>query len=108
MNYNKIKFLADQNKITLKQICAQIDITEQGLQRMFSNNSMKIDTLEKIATVLNVPVAYFFSEEGFKNVVYSATSQAEDAAALRLENSRLLKEISDLKTKIIQLLEKKG
>ena len=51
---SKIKFLADQRKITVKRVSQELGITE--------TDSLKVKTLEKIAEYLNVPLNYFFEE----------------------------------------------
>lgn len=45
---------------TMKELVIEIDMTEPGLYKMFSNGSMKIKTLIKISEVLQVPIDYFF------------------------------------------------
>jgi transcriptional regulator with XRE-family HTH domain len=124
MNYSKIKFLADEKKITLKQICANVEITEQGLQRMFLNNSMKIETMEKIAKVLQVPVSYFFEDDnkevskkinaGDNNVISignknnnNTNTETKDLAVCRKEVEGLKKEIELLKEMNEMLKERK-
>ncbi len=94
--------------MTINTLSAKTGVSGPTIHSIFNKNEANTKHLEKIADVFGVQVAYFFSEENFKTQVNSTTSQAEDVTALRLENSRLLKEISELKTKIIQLLEKKG
>lgn len=48
---------------TMKELVAEIEMTEPGIYKMFNNGSMKIKTLIKISEVLNVPVDYFFKKE---------------------------------------------
>ncbi len=62
MNYNKIKVELEKRKITVRDFCQQIEITEQGLHQMIRNGSMKVEVLEKISDILCVPVAYWFEE----------------------------------------------
>lgn len=111
MNFNKIKFLSDEKNISLKKLCVEIDVTEQGLQKMFANNSMKIETLEKIAKVFDVPVSYFFDDKktdciiqtnGHKNTykvnsdeISIASDTKETYKDLEIEN--LKQQIADLK-----------
>jgi len=123
MNYSKIKFLANEKKITLKQICANVEITEQGLQRMFLNNSMKIETMEKIAKVLQVPASYFFEDDnkevskkinaGDNNVISignknnnNSNAETKDLAVCRKEVEYLKQQVKD-KEDIIQLMRNK-
>ncbi len=62
MNYSKIKTELEHRGITIKEICRQVEITEQGLHQMIRNGSMKIEVLERISEVLGLPVAYWFDE----------------------------------------------
>lgn len=63
MDINKIKILANEKNISLKEICLKIGISEQGFHKMFKTNSIKVDILEKIASVLGVHVNYFFDKD---------------------------------------------
>ena len=63
MNYNKIKDLCNVNKITLKDLSSQLNISEHGLHAMIRNNTMQIKVLEHIAEKLKVPVCYFFEDK---------------------------------------------
>lgn len=57
-----IKELAKQKNLTLDYIAKESGITSQGLYKMIRENSTRVDTLEKIAEVLDVPISCFFSE----------------------------------------------
>jgi transcriptional regulator with XRE-family HTH domain len=63
MNYNKIKTELEDRGITIKDFCRQLNVTEQGLHQMIRNGSMKIDVLERISEVLDVPVTYWFIDK---------------------------------------------
>lgn len=62
MNYDKIKIELEKRKITIKDFCRKIDITEQGFYHMIRNESMKVDVLERMSKALNVPVSFWFEE----------------------------------------------
>ena len=62
-NLNIIKELAERNKISLVRLADACDITVRQLHTICRTGSTKIDTLEKIAVALGVPVSYFFDEE---------------------------------------------
>jgi transcriptional regulator with XRE-family HTH domain len=64
VNYTKIKTELENRGITVKDFCRDIGITEQGFYQMFRNRSMKVDVLERISDELQVPVAYWFDEQG--------------------------------------------
>ncbi|MDR1091094.1 MAG: helix-turn-helix domain-containing protein [Prevotella sp.] len=61
-NLLKIKEIAKEKKVSIKELSASAGITEQGLQKLIRENSTKVDTLEAIAKKLNVPISVFFSE----------------------------------------------
>lgn len=62
MNYSKLKGLIESNNFTIRKFCAKVGITESGYYRMIENRSMKIDTLEKMSEILQVPLSVFFEE----------------------------------------------
>lgn len=47
-----------------KQIASMLGTTPQSLNSIFDAADVRSGTIEKIAKVLNVPVAYFYDEEG--------------------------------------------
>ncbi len=103
-----ISDLLTEKKIEKQEFAKMIEKTPQTISNYFSEKSViDIETFIKIANVLEVPVAYFFSEEGFKTEARNLTGEADEIKKLRSENSKLLKENSDLKSKIIKLLERK-
>jgi DNA-binding Xre family transcriptional regulator len=57
-----IKKLARSKHITLKSICQNIGITEQGLNSMFKYKTLKLETVIKIACFLNTTL-YQLCEE---------------------------------------------
>jgi DNA-binding Xre family transcriptional regulator len=61
-NLLKIKEIAKEKKVSIRDLSASAGITEQGLQRLIRENSTKVDTLEAIAKKLNVPISVFFNE----------------------------------------------
>lgn len=125
MNYSRIKRIAEQKKISLKDLCRNIHISEPGFYKMLNKNEMKISTLEKICQVLNVPISIFFDEEfsmlikeNKVNKENEAESHVKDSSEhahellkrildLQSENNQLRKELNEAKDKIINLLENK-
>ena len=59
-NLNLIKALAESKNIPITQLAQAVGVSEQQIHLMVRKNSTKIETLEKIARVLNVSVAFFF------------------------------------------------
>jgi len=62
MNYSRIKSELECKEMTIKDLCCQIDVTEQGLHQMIRKKSMKIEILERISYVLELPVTYWFED----------------------------------------------
>lgn len=62
MNYGKIKIELERRKITIKDFCRKVDITEQGFHQMLRNESMRIDVLERMSQVLGVPISFWFND----------------------------------------------
>ncbi len=59
----KIKELMKLKNITQKDFAEQIGMTRNGFQVALANNDFKLSVLEKIATTLDFPLAYFFEED---------------------------------------------
>lgn len=59
-NLQIIKELAAKKNLTLDQLSKTLGITPQALSKIMRENSTRIDTLERIAMELAVPVAIFF------------------------------------------------
>lgn len=62
MEYSRIKFIAERKKISLRQLCIKIGMSEQTFYKMLRNESTTVATLEKIAEGLDVPMSYLFGE----------------------------------------------
>jgi transcriptional regulator with XRE-family HTH domain len=103
MNFNKIKIICDEKGLTVPQLAEKIGFSEAGLYQSFRKKSMKVDILEKIAQVLEVPIWVFFDldpesgNDALKKVIenYQNKVLAEDAI-----NTSLQKEVSDLTEKL--------
>lgn len=63
LNLQKIKKLSEIKKIPLQEVAKRINTSSQALSRMMRENGTRVETLEKIAKVFNVPINYFFDEE---------------------------------------------
>lgn len=63
LNLQKIKKLSEIKKIPLQEVAKRINTSAQALSRMMRENGTRVETLEKIAKVFNVPINYFFDEE---------------------------------------------
>ena len=62
-NLQKIKTLvASVPGMSMESLASQLGITPQALSKLIRHNSTKIETLEAIARILNVPVTVFFDD----------------------------------------------
>lgn len=66
---SKIKSLANACHVSLDSLSSQLGITPQALSKIIRNNSTKIETLEQIARILNVPVGVFFEDSGLGSTI---------------------------------------
>jgi transcriptional regulator with XRE-family HTH domain len=58
----KIEKLLAQKGISQKKFATMIEMSESGYIQMFDKGSIKVATLEKIASVLDVETSYFLSD----------------------------------------------
>lgn len=69
-NLQKIKTLvASVPGMSMESLATQLGITPQALSKLIRLNSTKIETLEAIARILNVPVTVFFDDASPVNIV---------------------------------------
>jgi len=110
MNYNKIRLLAEEQKLSIRKLCAKVGITDVGFRKMIDKDTMKIKTFEKITDVLGVSPCYFFKENGkpedYKLKDRRVNCEKTEPAGLERE-TELLKELIREKDKRLKLLEEK-
>lgn len=99
MNFNKIKELCEQQKITMPVLASKIGISEPGLYQIFRNKTLKVDILEKVARVLNVPIWVFFDLDPEKPLT-------EEIEKLKKENAGLIEQSEIRKNGIAYLNQK--
>lgn len=93
MDYTKLKRLVQERGLTLKSVAHSIDLTEAGFHGMIKKNSLPINKLEAIASLLNVHIVELFGAE---------------APETDKEVVDLLRENRELNKKYNALLEKQG
>jgi len=81
VNYNKLKELLSEKKITVAQLAEKIGMSKGGLYSAISNETLSVNMLEKISEVLEVPATYFFdggilSVEELNNLLNEAHDEA--------------------------------
>ena len=60
MNLLKIKILAEKRAGGLKKLAKDIEMSEANLHRCINSNKIQATDLEKIASIFNIPIGYFF------------------------------------------------
>lgn len=66
-NFHLIRYFAEKNKITLRELANRIGKKEDALQKIIRNGSTNTKTIEEIAKVLDVPVGALFDNESLNN-----------------------------------------
>lgn len=59
---NKLRYILKKKKITIKELAERIGVTDKGMGLMLKTNSFKVENLQKISKVLQVPMKYWFEE----------------------------------------------
>lgn len=93
LNYNKITELTENKRLSIPQLAQKIGMSKRGLYMGIKENSLRIDTLEKIAEALEVPVTVFFDVDRITQLENIAT----DTRKLKeeIENTERIKELQD-------------
>ncbi|MEI6684172.1 MAG: helix-turn-helix transcriptional regulator [Bacteroidota bacterium] len=103
MNFSKIKILCDEKRLTIPQLAEKVGISEAGLYQSFRTKSMKVDVLEKIVQVLEVPIWVFFDldpESGIESLNKVISDYHYKVLAQDTINTALLKDVNDLTEKL--------
>lgn len=61
-NLQRIKDLAEKKEISIRDLAERVGVRENQIHVMCRTNSTKIDTLERIAQILDVHVSEFFDD----------------------------------------------
>jgi hypothetical protein len=93
MRYELIDEVRKQRKMPKMVFYRLINMTDTGFRQSVENKSMKIEVVEKIAKVLEVPVSYFFQESDNIPVTVTPNKQPGIIAKLSGEIS-----VEDLET----------
>jgi len=102
-NLSLIRHLCEERKITLKELAEAISISQNGLQRIIKDNSTRIDTLEKIADYLSVPITDFFKKD--KNEILLINEYQEKIQELENKTAVLAEQLKE-KSMILDMLIK--
>jgi transcriptional regulator with XRE-family HTH domain len=70
MNYSKLKRIAKDKRMSIKELSEKIGMSETGFHQALNNNTLKVETLEKISDVLEVPIFFLF--DSYNNEEHAA------------------------------------
>jgi len=114
-NLLKIKTIAKAKRVRLDELAEAVGLSRGGLLYIMKNNSIKVETLEKIAIYLKIPVSTFFEEGKAMHVSGSniavvnngnqSIGESQELEMLRKEIEECRKE-NELLRKIIDLYER--
>src|SRR5690242_10012380 len=110
MDYNRLKDLLKERKISVKKLAELIGMSEAGLYQSMKNDTMTIKVLESISEILRVPMRVFWencdiSQKSVGRVGPDVESKGED---LRGKVIALQDELLAEKDRVIKLLEEKN
>ena len=106
MYYSRIKKIAENKNLAIKDLAERISLSEAGLHQMIRNESIKVSILEKIAEILGVSVINFFEEELRLDVLNESAEKYNVQAKSTCANCNQLQRFIDSQTKHIERLEK--
>lgn len=101
MNYDFLESAVRKSKLPKMEFYSMIGLTAEGFRGSVKNRTMKVETLEKISEVLNIPIHSFFSENPEISVVEDGglnykTDYKQQLIESQQEQIRLHKKIEEL------------
>lgn len=108
---SKIEYELFRQKISITELTKKIGMSRDGYYKI-NDNSIKISTLKKIASVLNKPLSFFLEEKHPEQHVvneaparYGKEELTEIIRKQQEEINQLRNDLIQCKDKVIQLLE---
>lgn len=83
--------MSTEKQITMTALAGQVGMSRGGLSTAINNKTLTIETLEKIAEVLEVPVSVFFGEDQVSNNSEIIKLKKENESLLSALQSREFK-----------------
>lgn len=93
----KIRTLTKEKGIKMEAIYSYIGMSNAGFYKMLRNNTMKVETLEKIAELLDIPIASFFG-------IADTKSKEQEREILNLQTQ--VEQLNELNAVYRKLIEK--
>lgn len=108
MLYSKIKDIAREKKISLKELANKIEVSETGFHQSIKSRTMRIDVLEKISSVLEVDICTFFSDKKLENKDTRELKKEITTLKTDIENKDKYIKVLEEHIETLKLLHKKG
>ena len=110
-NLHLIKVLARKKNLTLKEVAEQLGITQQALSLLIRTGTTRIDTLERIAELLDVSPAIFFEDGHAQSAVAQEHSIAVGGSNNKVNGQadgyiELLKKKDEQIDRLLTIIEK--
>lgn len=117
MTGERLKEILTKYKLSQTEIAKKLGMSQQSFNQMLSASDVKTSLLERVAVVLEVPVAALYGEQsavasghgiavaGHNNVAGNVTMG--DNAAVLQERVKLLEQLLDEKERTIKILMEK-
>ena len=105
-NLLKIKELAKQKNIQLKQLAELAGISEQGMHKILRQNSTTIETLERLAAILEVSPCVFF-DGGSSTTSISGVNVTNEGGSQSVGNINNVKSHDEALAVLVAQLSKK-
>ena len=100
---NKIKILAKQKKLSLKEISEKIGMSDTGFLQALKRDDFKTSTLEKLSKYFHVPLLYWFKEQDRPE---NKISESNSEYTKPCPNCRHLEKEIELQQEIIDYLKR--
>ena len=110
-NLHLINDLIEKKNLSIDQFAAKIGLKRGAIYKIMTENSTKIETLEKICKVLDVPISTFFTESEMSNKtsddIYLVKERPPDLDGhKRLSNDERIDILLSQNDRLITVLEK--
>lgn len=106
MNYNKLEEIRKVRKLSRQEMVDVVDISISTYKQNLSKKNMTIAVLERIASVLEVPITDFFTELK-PNQEYKMSSEISWANEYNTNTSKNMNRLIESNDRVIALQDEK-